>query len=260
MWMLRVVPEWSGFDAPKHMVCLAPLPQHLPADDDALPPLVDSTEWQTFKTDKRRREHLGGRLLLGASIEGWWKERGFQGRTDELDVVRDEHRAPYLRWRPGLWRQAPLPGASIGHSVGQAVVGLVDHGWSIGVDAEPLDREIAEGAWDMFASAEERASFQGKPEAALRAWVTKEAVQKALGLGMHLNPRHIVADGNCYVHEGAVVHLSWMKVDGMLMCVALAPGRDPPSTPEDDVLEATKAGMDANPDWGVGCKTTRNMS
>ena len=112
----------------------------------------------------------------------------------------------------------------------------------------------------MFAFAEERASFQGEPASALRAWVTKEAVQKALGLGMHLNPRHIVAVGDRYVHDGAVVHLSWTEVDGMLVCVALAPGRAPPPTPEDAVLDATRAAMQVNPDWGVGCKTTRNMS
>ena len=260
MQMRRVVPEWSGFDVPEHTVHLAPLPEHLPGDEAPLPPLVDAAEWLTFKTDKRRREHLGGRLLLADAVEAWWKGHASLGRTDELDVVRDEHRAPYLRWRPGLWRQAPLPGVSIGHSAGRAVVGLVDAGWSIGVDAEPLDRKIAKGAWDMFASAEERASFQGKPASALRAWVTKEAVQKALGLGMHLNPRHIVAEGDRYVHNGAVVHLSWMEVDGMLVCVALAPGRPPPQTPEDAVLDATRAAMQVNPDWGVGCKTTRNMS
>ena len=107
MQMRRVVPEWSGFDAPEHMVHLSSLPERLPGVDDPLPPLVDSTEWLTFKTDKRRREHLGGRLLLANAVEAWWKERASLGRTDELDVVRDEHRAPYLRWRPGLWRQAP---------------------------------------------------------------------------------------------------------------------------------------------------------
>tara|TARA_B100001287_G_C22642232_1_gene510777 strand:- start:85 stop:867 length:783 start_codon:yes stop_codon:yes gene_type:complete len=260
MQMRRIVPEWSGFDAPEHMVHLAPLPEQLPGGDDPLPPLVDPTEWLSFKTDKRRREHLGGRLLLSDSIESWWKQHASIGRADELDVIRDERRAPYLRWRSGLWRQTPLPGISIGHSAGRAVVGLVDEGWSIGVDAEPAGRSIAEGAWNMFASAEERESFHDKPEAALRAWVTKEAVQKALGLGMHLNPRHIVADGTRYIHNDAVVHLSWVSVDGMLMCVALAPGRAPPSTPEDAVLDATRAAMQENPNWGVGCKTTRNMS
>ena len=64
MQMRRVVPEWSGFDAPEHMVHLSSLPERLPGVDDPLPPLVDPSEWLTFKTDKRRREHLGGRLLL----------------------------------------------------------------------------------------------------------------------------------------------------------------------------------------------------
>jgi len=260
MQMLKVEPVWSGFSAPSHHVHLAALPGALPGEDDPLPPLVDTSEWSTFKTDKRRKEHLGGRLLLGAAIEGWWRERGFVGRTDELDVVRDEHRAPYLRWRPGVWRQAPLPGVSIGHSDGRAVVGLVDDNWSIGVDAEPIDRQIAEAAWDMFASAEERSTFAGHHSAALRAWVTKEAIQKALGLGMHLNPRHIVFEGSQFVHHGSVVHVSHTEVDGMLVCVALAPARAPPSTPEDDVLDATRTAMEADPQWGVGCKTTRQLA
>ena len=259
MPMHRVVPEWSGLEAPRHFVALAPLPTSLPDEDAPLPPLVDALEWSTFKTHKRRLDHLEGRQLLGASMDAWWRSEGFVGRVDELDVVRDEQRAPYLRWRPGVWRQAPLPGVSIGHSEGQAAVGLVESGWSIGVDAEPIDRTIAENAWDMFASAEERASFNGDSRAALRAWVTKEAVQKALGLGMHLNPRHIVPEGNRFVHEGTAVDLSWLEAEGLLVCVALAPGRAPPSTPEDAVLEATKAAMDEDPAWGVGCKTTRNL-
>ena len=28
----------------------------------------------------------------------------------------------------------------------------------------------------------------------------------------------------------------------------------------DAILDATRAAMQVNPDWGVGCKTTRNMS
>ena len=88
MQMLKVEPVWSGFSAPPHHVHLAELPDALPGEDDPLPPLVDASEWSTFRTDKRRKEHLGGRLLLGASMDGWWKERGFVGRTDELDVVR----------------------------------------------------------------------------------------------------------------------------------------------------------------------------
>ena len=260
MQMLRVEPVWSGFDAPLHQVSLGALPEVLPDADAQLPPLVEASEWSTFKTDKRRKEHLGGRLLLGASVEACWKERRFVGRTDELDVVRDEHRAPYLRWRPGVWRQAPLPGVSIGHSEGRAVVGLVEDGWSIGVDAEPFDRRIAEAAWDMFASVEERSTFAGQHRAALRAWVTKEAIQKALGLGMHLNPRHIVTEDARFVHLGSQVHVSHTEVDGMLVCVALAPARAPPSTPEDDVLDATREAMEADPAWSVGCKTTRQMA
>ena len=86
MPMERVVPEWSGLEVPVHLVHLAPLPATLPGQDDGLPALVDPEEWSTFKTDKRRMEHLGGRLLLAASMDAWWRMHRFLGRVDELDV------------------------------------------------------------------------------------------------------------------------------------------------------------------------------
>lgn len=37
----------------------------------------------------------------------------------------------------------------------------------------------------------------------------------------------------------------------------MGPAKAVTPTPEDRLLEATRSAMEADPDWGVGCKTTR---
>ena len=96
----------------------------------------------------------------------------------------------------------------------------------------------------------------------MRAWVGKEAVQKAMGLGMRLNPRHVrlpigmssakisIENSNCQLEI-------WSEL-GFLLALAARPKGTVHETPEDRLLAATKSAMDADPTWGVGCNTTRN--
>ena len=59
-------------------------------------------------TEKRLADHNSGRLLLERCLEHW----GIP--LDLVEVLRTEHRAPYLSWINGVWRNEPLPGISIG--------------------------------------------------------------------------------------------------------------------------------------------------
>ena len=185
------------------------------------------------------------------------------GRDDlsVLEVVRDERRAPSLSYIHGVWKRTPLPNISIAHSEGKVFVALVDERLSVGFDAEPLERTLAENAYDMMAKGEELERLRALPSHVFQAWTGKEAVQKCLGLGMHLNPRHIqIPIGNTLSEisiENSNIQLEYWGEVGYHCSLAIGPAKAVVATPEEILLEATRSAMEADPDWGVGCKTTR---
>ena len=194
-------------------------------------------------TQKRLNDHNSGRLLLERCLQHW------DLPLDSLEVLRTEHRAPYLSWINGVWRNEKLPGISIGHCEGWAVCALVEPGYWIGIDAELKDREIQANAFDMMAKGEELNFLIENSKMAIEIWTAKEAVQKAQKLGMHLNPRDInLADYEVksFIHDELMVSVSWREA-----------GKNP-RTAEDDLLDATMEAMKNNPEFSVGCKTIRN--
>ena len=93
-------------------------------------------------------------------------------------------------------------------------------------------------------------------------WTGKEAVQKALGLGMHLNPRRIeipIGGGSKEISiENSKIQLEYWQSEGYHISLALTSVNPGELTPEERLLEETRLAMEANPEWGVGCKTLRN--
>ena len=194
-------------------------------------------------TSKRIADHNSGRLLLEECLMDWGVP------IDSVEVLRTEERAPYLSWLDGIWRNEPLPGISIGHSGEWAVCALIEPGYWIGIDAEPKDRGIKENAFDMMAKGTELDWLKSNPDQAIRIWTAKEAVQKAERMGMHLNPRDINLEQylvESFIHEEQMVSVSWRDAG------------DNPGTLEDELLDATLAAMQSNPDFSVGCNTVRN--
>ena len=194
-------------------------------------------------TDKRKREHNSGRVLLEECLKHWGLD------TSSIEVRRDENRAPYLSWIEGTWNNSPLPGISIGHSGEWAVCAIIEAGWWIGIDSELANRGIQENAFDMMASGEELDWLRNNPDQAIRIWTAKEAIQKAQHLGMNLNPRNINLDEyevHTFLHGDQMVSVSW-NTAGQL-----------PHTPEDDLLQATLENMRVNPDFTIGCNTVRS--
>ena len=88
---------------------------------------IDWDEIKTFKTEKRRNEHLSARWLLEEALNEW-------GDLDcsQLMISRTDERAPYLQAIQGLWIQPKLPSLSISHSEQLACVALIEHGWTVG--------------------------------------------------------------------------------------------------------------------------------
>lgn len=221
--------------------------------------LIDWDEIRTFRTDKRRDEHLSARWLLEQALSEW----GLKDLT-ALMISRTEERAPYLNVIHGMWIQYSLPSISISHSDGLACVALIDEGWTVGLDAEPLNRPPKPAVFDMMAKGEELERLNEGKIDPLLAWTGKEAIQKALRMGMHFNPREIeipigdleseISIGNSKIQLRNFLHPTHK--------ITLAYGKDsaPIRSPEEALLEATRDAMDSGASWGVGCSTTRNNS
>ena len=194
-------------------------------------------------TDKRLADHHSGRLLLEGCLQEW----GIP--IDLIEVLRTEERAPYVSWLNGVWRNEPLPDISIGHSGEWAVCALIEPGFWIGIDGEPSDRGIQENAFDMMAKGNELDWLKSNPEQAIRIWTAKEAIQKSEKKGMNLNPRNISLEEyrvESFIHDDLMISVAWRK-SGIA-----------PRSAEDDLLDATLEAMKDNPDFSIGCKTTRN--
>ena len=220
-------------------------------------PLAQPAEVATFVTGKRRHEHLTGRWLLGQALSEW-------GVNDlsVVEVVRDEHRAPSVVYIQGVWKRTVLPNFSITHSEGMAFLALTHPRRAIGLDAEPLERRLAENAYDMMAKGVELEALRSAPEHVFQAWTGKEAVQKCLGLGMHLNPREIEIPIGMGIHNISIrnskIQLVYWRDRGYHLSLGLRSAGPAKYNPEERMLEETRLAMQADPTWGVGCKTQRH--
>ncbi len=212
-------------------------------------------EVSKFAVKKRRDEHLTGRWLIDKALVKWGID------SNELEIRRNQYRAPSLAYLHGIWKNTPLPSISISHSQGWAYVALIENGWTIGIDGEPVDRKIAENAFDMMSSGQELLELREKPEFAIQMWTAKEAVQKAMRLGMNLNPRKIripigVKELNFSIEKSNFQLKSWTHKESFISLV-WGRGEGYDSVPEDFLLEQTRIAMENTDSWAIGCKTTR---
>ena len=192
-------------------------------------------------SEKRIIDHSSGRWLLEQALLNW-------GINDisQIEVRRDDNRAPYLSWIPGCWRNEPLPNISIAHCESAALVALIESSYWVGIDAELVNRGIAENAFDMMAKNEELILLRNNPHLAIDMWTSKEAIQKAHHLGMNLNPRDIIIESpgmdlHRFIDDDLQVALAWKKA-GLIARSA-----------EDDPLDATRAVIESGQDFTVGC-------
>ena len=160
----------------EHSVC---------AEDTNSPPLLDP-KIMASKSSKRRLHHISGRLALSKISQA--KE------GDELQIV---HGAGGCISRDGRI----FARCSISHSDYGAVAVMTPPDVPVGVDLEPKDREISQGALNLILNEEE----QNDPRdeySKLRIWMSKEAISKALCIGMSIS-KDIMHDGKSWVAKGS---------------------------------------------------------
>ena len=129
-------------------------------------------------------------------VEPEWIERTMADAlgvaVSEVILGRNAH------GRPEIVRPATDLRFSISHSGGTTLVAL-GSGADVGVDVERLNRPILQWAlWPHVLTAAEMSRLPLAPAARraslLALWVGKEAILKAAGVGLAVDPRHIELD------------------------------------------------------------------
>jgi 3-oxoacyl-(acyl-carrier-protein) synthase/NAD(P)-dependent dehydrogenase (short-subunit alcohol dehydrogenase family)/phosphopantetheinyl transferase (holo-ACP synthase) len=170
--------------------------------------LTDSERaaYERLRSETRRAEWLAARVAAKDLVH--CHLRNFYGVATPLsDVViaKDEHGAPHIELRGASKDQmgaTPLPNLTITHSDGVAIAAIAAPGTSsrAGVDLESIEARNDSFADDYFSAAERALSIPASilPEGAdaesvllTTMWSVKEAVSKALGLGLHLKTGEI---------------------------------------------------------------------
>jgi 4'-phosphopantetheinyl transferase len=153
---------------------------------------MDAVEVVWARTDDR---DAADHLLRGIAVE----------RHGEVVTVgricpgcaSPDHGRPYLRG----WRGARTPGVSLSRTLGTTVVAMWPDG-QVGVDVERVDRFTDPGLADVLLHPCERADPESGPAI---TWVRKEALLKASGEGLAVDPRAVRLD----VVDGAPHVVAW---------------------------------------------------
>jgi len=137
---------------------------------------AESLRYAAFRLDKRRREWLAGRLAAKTLLaEG-------AGGLSAFEIGMDRY------GRPACGGQL----LSISHSNGWALAALKPGSVFLGADLEKIEERHPAWYADYFHLSELPAA---DPSAATRLWAIKEAVMKALGLGLMADPMDIKEGG-----------------------------------------------------------------
>jgi phosphopantetheinyl transferase len=157
--------------------------------------------WRALRTPEARRvEWLLGRVLAKDALRATLQKRhGLRLSPADVEILPDPEGRPVAS---GAWTRdlARVPMLSLSHAGGVAValVGDADAATGVGVDVERAGR-MAEDAERLAFTTGEQALLTsmgagGEDVWPLRLWCAKEAVAKALGLGLVGGPRALVAE------------------------------------------------------------------
>jgi malonyl CoA-acyl carrier protein transacylase/phosphopantetheinyl transferase len=197
-WNLPV----QSLPAPETFRCavLDPLPQETFESHGSIWLLVlaymvlnpwEREQWQVLKGSGRRRlEWLQGRIAAKDAVRRLlWDTDGVRLCPADIEIWVTESGVPAVRLA-GKQTGLPPPSISISHARGKtiAIAGRPGWGTGIGIDLERIGR-ITDEVAQLVLSSSERELLDSMDEAtrsewATRIWCAKEAVGKAMGLGL----------------------------------------------------------------------------
>ncbi|MBI4656106.1 MAG: 4'-phosphopantetheinyl transferase superfamily protein [Elusimicrobia bacterium] len=161
----------------------------LPAAEEILSE-KELAKYNSFRIEKRKREWLGGRFAAKSAI--WDRSQKSEVRDQKLrdiEITRDKYGRPiYQTQNSKLKIQNFL--LSISHSGKYAVAAAKNSGCNfLGIDIEKTEQRHPLWEKDYFHETE---ILSNAPEFLTELWTKKEALLKALGLGMKADPLDIV--------------------------------------------------------------------
>jgi 4'-phosphopantetheinyl transferase len=182
----------------------------LPQPGGVLSP-SELARYTAFRFPKRRDEWLLGRWAaksLAHSLPAYQEYA-----LDQIEIINTPEGAPQIQFLDG----SQAPGClSLSHSGQLAVSALtVDQGIRLGIDLEKIEARTESFVLDYFTATECRLleNFQGKvrAEAVTLIWSAKEAMLKALGVGLRQDTRSVEVRGL----EGLpyAAGLDWNKIE-----------------------------------------------
>lgn len=147
---------------------------------------------------KRREEWLAGRLALKRLLQKVNTDLSSL-ELDQIQILKAESGAPFIQVEGKTYHKVSI---SISHSNGYVLCGVSQQIFRLGVDLERVENRSESFMGDFFTQKEvEQINCQPIEERAFLStliWSEKEAVLKALSLGLKMDTRHIQIDLSNY--------------------------------------------------------------
>ncbi len=180
--------------------------------------VADETERAAYDrliSERRKGEWLAARVALKSLVVEWLRDfRGVSIAPGDVRIRKDEKKAPYLE----VDGQTDLPGVTISHCAGSSICGInISPGRATaGLDLEAIEQRDESFARNYFSPSELRLDVGGDGATLLAAlWSVKEAVSKALRIGLHARLEEFEVNSLRRDHDGWVadVTLKGMALD-----------------------------------------------
>lgn len=138
---------------------------------------AEREEYRTFTNRKRKEEYLISRNLIGELAGQIGLDRTL------FEIRKDGFGKPYGTYKDSRYN------LSLAHSEGKVLCGISPV-IQIGVDLEPVGREVNPRLRERMLHAEEREPLKREP--LVRIWTLKEAMVKLEGKGLRTNLNRII--------------------------------------------------------------------